>query len=352
MKKLISITLCLIFAITLCGCKSRPQTYSSYLSYYELEETSSITQSNTENSSKPQPDKNSSSSKKEKSWESTVIAPYKVVFYKNGQAVESTDTAQNFKIAKHIESYFKGEDKILRCKCSIMDSQIKTIRTNETAIELFFDKPFTFYGGVISEKTRALFIPLTGDKAGDLIQNNDDNNYDYASGPIKYSTKGLEQFFPDGLDAPKTTIKDHQEQNTSSQKYPNNWESTVIAPYKVVFYKGGKSVASTDTEQNLKIARHIESYFNNKNELAQYDWLLDNAFVNNIKKNETAVELFFDKPFTFYGGIIHERTRVLLIPLTGEDKNMIINDDDGNYEDSSGPLLYYAKGLEQFFPTF
>ena len=47
MKKLTTITLCLIFAITLCGCKSKPQTYSSYLSYHDAEESSS-TKQNTE----------------------------------------------------------------------------------------------------------------------------------------------------------------------------------------------------------------------------------------------------------------------------------------------------------------
>ncbi|MBP3691938.1 MAG: hypothetical protein J6I80_01695 [Clostridia bacterium] len=201
MKKLITITLCLIFAITLCGCKSKPQTYSSYLSYYELEETSSITQSNTENSSKPQPDKNSSSSKQERSWESTVVAPYKVVFYKNGQAVESTDTSQNLKIAKHIESYFKGKDKLAVAKLSVRPYMIYDIKANQTAIELYFDKKVEFYGGVIWSGTQTLLVPLTGDRKNMLFEG--DSKAVYKSGALNYYPNGLEEYLPAVLDKPE-----------------------------------------------------------------------------------------------------------------------------------------------------
>lgn len=336
MKKLAIISFCFIFTLTLCGCKSDKPTQSSYLSY-ELVDSSNSSQPSSESqpSNEPEKPQNTSSQEPQKVKKSTVIAPYKIVFYKNGRSVESADTAQNLKIAKHIESYFKS-GKTMRCHCAIKDSQIKDIRATEMAVEIFFDQSFTFYGGVISEKTRTLFIPLTGDKAGDMIQNNDDGNYDHSGGPIKYAAKSLAQFFPKNLDAPFVP----QESK----------DSTVIAPYKVVFYKNGKTAESTDAVQNLKIAKHIEAYFEGMTEIGQYELLVEESIVNITKSSKTAVELFFDQPFTFCGGIIHERTRTLFIPLTGEYKNMIIDDDDGNYEDAMGPLVYYPKGLIEFFP--
>lgn len=144
--------------------------------------------------------------------------------------------------------------------------------------------------------------------------------------------------------------KPEKPKNTSSQEPQKVKKSTVIAPYKVVFYKNGKTAESTDAVQNLKIAKHIEAYFEGMTEIGQYNLLVEASVVNNTKATETAVELFFDKPFTFCGGIIHERTRTLLIPLTGEYAKMIIDDDDGNYEDAMGPLVYYPKGLIEFFP--
>lgn len=284
MKKLAIISFCIIFALTLCACKSDKLTQSSYLSYDQAQNLNLGNKTNLDSSSestpsgKPEKPQNTSSQEPQKVKKSTVIAPYKIVFYKNGRSVESTDTAQNLKIAKHIESYFKS-DKVTCCNCSIKDSQIKDIRATEMAVEIFFDQSFTFYGGVISEKTRTLFIPLTGDKAGDMIQNNDDGNYDHSSGPIKYAAKSLAQFFPKSLDEPFVP----QESK----------DSTVIAPYKVVFYKNGKTAESTDAVQNLKIAKHIEAYFEGMTEIGQYDLIVDNAVVNKTKGTRASDRIIF-----------------------------------------------------------
>lgn len=194
MQKITAIILCIIFAFILCGCKSDTQI-QSYYSYYETvdvsseQEYSSILQS-------------SSSSEPQKGQKSTVATPSKVIFYKNGQAVESTDKEQNLKIAKHIESYFKGKDQLLKSNSIITDSMVTAIKGQNMAIEVFFDAPTSFYGGVLHKKTVTIFIPIDGQKKGALIETAS-NNYDRSSGPLSYNPQGLEKFFPDAFNHPE-----------------------------------------------------------------------------------------------------------------------------------------------------
>lgn len=193
MKKLTAFILCVIFVLSLCGCKSNSQI-QSYYSYYETVDVSS----EQEYSSDLQ---NNSQSKTQKSWESTVATPSKVVFYKGGQAIEQTDKAANLKIAKQIESYFKGNDKLLKYNSIITDSMVTAIKGQDMAVEVFFDVPTTFYGKkIIDENT--IFIPVSGQKKGMLIEKRS-SNYDRSSGPLGYYPQGLEKFFPDAFNQPE-----------------------------------------------------------------------------------------------------------------------------------------------------
>ncbi|MBQ2933940.1 MAG: hypothetical protein IJE02_04970 [Clostridia bacterium] len=125
---------------------------------------------------------------------STVATPYEVRFYKNGIQTVSTDEEFNFKIAQHIEAAFVRSDSYINeIDLAVTTDLIDKMRKNETAIELRFDTAVKFNDEyVISSDACMLFIPVTGEYANFLFDNN--MSPDYWGGP-RYGDFEIEKFF-------------------------------------------------------------------------------------------------------------------------------------------------------------
>ena len=141
------------------ACKKTPEIVGSSAETSIVEE---VVNSNIQEITQPPLQNQDSPSNKdvvsEKERKSTVIAPTTVTFYKDGMQSISTDKELNYKIARHIEDWYKdagNED--ISCNCYSTDADVLRIKNNETAIELEFDKSFTFYGGHVFKDTRKIF---------------------------------------------------------------------------------------------------------------------------------------------------------------------------------------------------
>ena len=273
-----------------------------------------------------------------KSWKSSVIVPKTVTFYKDGMQTVSTDEELNYKIACHIEDWFRYEESIAAASLSANTDLINEAKRNEMAIELQFDGEVKFYGGVLSDTVRTLFIPITGEYDY-LIFQNSPSNPNYWSGPI-LGEKGLEQFF----DCVQFTPLTEEERR---------WTSTIGTARDIEFYENGKSIGNSDGAFkdypfNRKLSQHIESWFYHKEEVPTVtvlDTPLENAW-----KNETYIMLWFNDN-TFYGKqILSEKSSRLIIPLTGEYAYHIF---EGTYDGMSNVAINIGgSGLEQFFEEF
>lgn len=128
-------------------------------------------------------------------WQSTVISPWKIQLYQNGNFLgEYNDVDFTYKVAQHIESWHIYKEGINQTTDGITAETITNIRNNDTYIELFFSTEITFYDkNMILPETKNLLIPLTGDWAYCIFEAGNDFNYNCFSFPE--GAKGLEQFF-------------------------------------------------------------------------------------------------------------------------------------------------------------
>ncbi len=276
--------------------------------------------------------------KEVRKWQSTVIAPKKITFYKDGMQSVSTDKDFNHKIAKHIESWFKYVTECTSFNGITMSSNITSQKYNSTAVELEFDSEFSFYGGFIQKDERKIFISLDGDYPYTIFTNDGyyDTNWGNMSPVTKFQNKNLEQFF----------VNRQFEEIQPTGK----WESTVYPPMRVQLYKYGELLEeSIDKEFNHKIAQYIESWYIYKEHLEFSDVGIKDTTINDIRQNETYIEMFFNSEIKFYGNnILTKDTCCLLIPLTGDFAYFVFAaNDDYNYDKYNFPEN--SKSLELFF---
>ncbi len=275
-----------------------------------------------------------------KTWKSTVIAPTTVTFYKDGMQSVSHDKELNHKIAKHIESWYQYEDSIAIASLAATTDLINKNRRNETAIELQFDGEIKFYGGVINQKTRTLFIPLTGDDDNLIFHNSTDAPDDW-TGPIGTNGgTGLEKFFDDVKFTPLTEEE-------------KRWQSTIATPGKIKFYEDGQLVGESEDwggyALNRDIAKHIEEWFYKKDKADTVTVMFSNLPIETAWAKDTYIEVHFNHGPTFYGeNIIPIEYDTLIIPITGNYAYHIFV---GDYNRAFSNTAYVTDGdgLEQFF---
>ena len=280
--------------------------------------------------------------KKVRDWESTVIAPTTVTFYKDGATAVSTDKELNLKIAQHIENWFKYEESVGMAATTYTDDQIDDMKRNERAIQLHFDDDITFFGNVKFSNSRTLFITVPENKISTIYHNKIDAPYMW---PIpQMGGMGLVQYFEYVQFAPLTEEE-------------MRWRSTVSAASSIKAYENRKIVGKTenaykDTNFPLKydIMKHIESWFYHKEDVTRIDTCITDTTLKNIKSNEKCLEIHLKYPTTtFYGKqILPLQTYYILIPITGEYAYHIFEGDvDENY--SSVAIVTDGSGLEDYF---
>lgn len=328
MKKIISVILILVVMVGLVSCRSTDNSSSDVSTVQTVD--SSLSQSSTEDETQ-MPPKN-----EETVYQSTIDTPTQVIFYKNGKYGKSTDRKLNLNVAKCVESWYKNyeNDTLPLTKTAVSKEMIAKLMQNETVIELCFDydQEINLLGKIKLEHTYRLLIPLTGNHAYYVFRGN--SAYIYKDGLHAVKGSGLEKYFK-GIKLDKDVKK---------------WQSTVIAPVKVVFYKDGMQSVSTDKELNHKIARHIEKWFQYENSIAVAELAATTDLINYNRRNEMAIELQFDGEIKFYGGVISEKTRTLFIPLTGDNDYLIFSNTLKYPDNWSGPKgTNGGAGLEKFF---
>ncbi len=343
MKKYISFILVLSLLLCLSACKKMPKGDGNSAEVSTVEDVvcfdeDKSTVSQTEIASKQEvvhSEENITSDEDSKKRQSTVIAPKAVIFYKAGMQSVSTDKELNYKIARHIEDWYKDAgDEGVSCLCRSTDADVLRIKNNETAIELEFDKEFKFYGGHVSSKTRKIFIPLTGEK-----------DYVIFAGSTAYggwshyypNGKGLEAFF----------------EGREFEPIPNErWQSTIIAPDRIQLYRNGELLEEhTDQDFNLKVAQYVESWYLYETSI---DSTKNDAYIDVVKKiraNDTYVEIFFYGEIKIYGeSLLSPETHCLLIPLSGEGAGCVFEaGNDYNYKTAHTPKN--AQKMDHFFAS-
>ena len=338
MKKYLSLILCACFILSvLAGCRRLKSDGSS--AYSIVEQTVYVTESADEETKQESEQSPQQTEQQQHYYISTVIAPYEVVFYKDGMQSVSTDKELNLKIAQHIEQWYKYRKSIACCNLAATTDLIRKMRQNETAIELHFDDEIKFYGGVISSNTRTLFISLTGEY-DNLLFSNTMQSPDYWGGPIGTNGgTGLEQYFD-------------YVQFTPLTEEEKRWRSTITTP-SIEFYRYGELICDTgayfsDYQFNYEIAQHIESWFYHKDEIPTIETGIQDKTLTNIRDKETYIELWFGGGTTIYGKqIFSDDSCYLIIPLTGEYAYCIF---EGTYDEfSSVAYMPDGDGLEQYF---
>ncbi len=329
MKKIISVILILVVIMSLASCRKASDDLSSNVSTVNDIEVS-MPQSSTEDETHLPPQNQN----EETVYLSTIDTPKQVVFYKGGKYGKSTDKKLNLKVAKCVESWYKNYENntLPLTKTAVSKEMIAKLMQNETVIEICFDydQEINLLGKIKLEHTYRLLIPLTGEHAYYVFRGN--SSYIYQDGLHAVKGSGLEKYFK-GVKLNDTVKK---------------WESTVIAPEKVIFYKDGMQSVSTDKEFNHKIARHIEAWFQYEDSIAIANLAATTDLINKNRRNEMAIELQFDGEIKFYGGVINPKTRTLFIPLTGNDDNLIFHNSIDATDDWTGPFIA-GDGLEWFF---
>lgn len=334
MKRLFSCLICVLFIVGLfAGCSKEPHEYSEWISYYEV-----VSESDNSSSEKDIPEASLQSSPEPEKikYESSVPTPKYVNFYKGGMWAESKDKSLNRKIAKHIENWFYDytQDNLPVVDMEVTPQFIWETRLGETVIELDFNLPYgenlNFLGKINFEKYDSLFIPLTGPYAYYLFSNKSD--IERQNKPYNLKGSGLEQYF-EGITLDKK-VKD--------------WQSTVIAPTTVTFYKDGATAVSTDKELNHKIAKHIENWFKYKEYRIGLSWAADSDTLRPIKQSEMAIELQFDDEIVFFANPEFKNCRTIFIPVTGKHANIIFHNNITSPHSWMGPVGG-GTGLKQFF---
>lgn len=331
MKKIISVILILVFIVSLTACSKESDDISSNVSTIDDIEIS-VPKNSTEPETQLPPEDNV----EETVYQSTIDTPKEVIFYKGGKFGVSTNQKLNLNVAQCVEAWYKNyeNDTLPLTKTAVSEEMIAKLKQDETVVEICFDydQEINLLGKIKLEHTYRLLIPLTGSQAYYVFRGN--NAYLYKNGLHAVKGNGLEKYF----------------KKVKLDKDVKKWQSTVIAPTKVTFYKEGMQSVSTDKELNHKIARHIESWFQYEDSIAVADLSATTDLINYNRRNEMAIELQFDGEIKFYGGVISSKARTLFIPLTGEDSNLIFNNTIDSPDYWGGPIgTNGGTGLEKFF---
>ena len=331
MKKFTSVILSLIFLLSLVSCRKNINDSSSSLSTLENHYVSSTFTDSTGGTVTNQ------SSLQDNIYQSTVEKPNEVYFYQKGKYGVSSNVNLNYQIVKEVESWYANytTDNIPYTNYAINNNELHEIFLNETVIEIRYDQltQINMLGKVDVGKFSRILIPLTGKYAYYIFRGRDD--YNYHGGQYTLDGSGLEKYF----------------KNISLDKTVRSWESTVIAPVKVTFYKDGKQSVSTDKAFNHQIAKHIESWFKYSTDLCIFNGITTTADITSYKFNNTAILLEFDQEFTFYDDFTHNDTK-LFIMLDGKFPNTVFTSDDyydSNWSNMSPGNPYCENNLEQFF---
>ncbi len=336
MKRYIAAFMCILLVFgLLTGCSKEPEEYSEWISYYELVSDTEDIEENESETDKPQTSSTTSPEERER-FVTTVATPKYVNFYKGGMQYESKDKSLNRKIARHIEKWFYGytQDNLPVVDMEVTPQFIWETRLNETVIELDFNLSYgenlNFLGKVSLERHDRIYIPLTGEYAYYLFSDN--GIIERQNKPYNLKGSGLEQYF----------------EGITLDKKVNDWQSTVIAPTTVTFYKDGASTVSTDKELNHKIAKHIEAWFKYSESTAALKSAGTIDDLLPIKQNKMAIELKFDGEIDLYGGIISPKVRTLFLPVSEKSTSTIYKFTEENPYSWSSPIVG-GSGLEQYF---
>lgn len=335
MKKYLSFVLVLCIMIGVSACKKTPEIVGSSAETSIVEEV--VNSNIQEITQTPLQNQDSSSNKdvvSEKERKSTVIAPTTVTFYKDGMQSISTDKELNYKIARHIEDWYKDAgDEDIMCNCMSTDAGVLRIKNNETAIELEFDKEFKFYGGHVSSNTRKIFIPLTGEEDYTIFSRTPSGQWSH-----KYPNgKGLEEYF----------------EGREYKEIPNDrWKSTITAPATIQLYRNGELLEEhTDQDFNLKVAQYIESWYLYETSIDSGE---DDAYIDVVKRiraNDTYVEIIFHSEIKIHGeNLLSPETYCLLIPLTGEGAGCVF-EAGYDYSYKTVHMPKYIQKMDHFFES-
>ncbi len=139
-----------------------------------------------------------------------------------------------------------------------------------------------------------------------------------------------------------------QTKNLPKTEKPPITQSTISTPYEVCFYKNGMQTISTDKELNLRIARHIEAWFDGKDAIAVAGLAATTDLIREIKLVDWAIELNFDSEINDKNGAFYKNTRTLFLPVTGEYDYLIFSNSIKSPNDWSGPIGG-EDGLEKYF---
>lgn len=271
-------------------------------------------------------------------WQSSVVAPVKVTFYKDGKQSVSTDKEFNHKIAQYIEKWFKYVTTYTAFNGITTTENITYEKYNSTAIEIEFANDVTFNGKVWKDD-RKIFISIDGKHAYTIFTNDGLSDRWGNTSPVnKDADKNLEQFFAGRV----------------YEEIPpaNRWQSTVMPPDKIQLYKNGELLQElSDKDINQQIAQSIESWYLYRENIEFEDTLNAEETIRNIRKNETYVELFFYGEIKFYGKHITDKDACcILIPLTGDYAYcMFVSDNTYNYKQVN--FDGKTKSLESFFDS-
>ncbi|MBQ8741161.1 MAG: hypothetical protein IJY79_06395 [Clostridia bacterium] len=139
-----------------------------------------------------------------------------------------------------------------------------------------------------------------------------------------------------------------QTEESSKTETPQKTKSTITTPYEVRFYKNGMQTISTDKELNLRIARHIEAWFDGQDTIAATNLAATTDLIREIKLSEWAIELNFDSEINDKNAVFGKNTRTLFLPITGEYDYLIFNNSITSPDYWGGPKGA-GDGLEKFF---
>ena len=326
MKKYLAVLLCGLTILSLfTACRKEPETYSSWYSYIEVEDEAD-----------DEAESDATSSNNRIVYNSTIQTPKYMTLYKGGMQTSVEDKTLRLKAAKEIEKLFYdyNSNNLPVADMEVTRKFIWETRLNETVIELEFDIGYydklNILGKIELEKSKRILIPLTGEYAYYLFSGT--HSGEYQNKPFKLNGSGLEKIF----------------EGVTLDKKVRDWESTVIAPTTVTFYKDGATAVSTDKELNLKIAQTIESWFMYRESLVACKCAGDIDNFIPIKNKETAIELLFESEANF-NSAFSSQTYSIFIPLTGEKANQAFHLSFNHPYSWSSPIGVDASILEPYF---
>lgn len=334
MKKTTAIILVFLMLITFVSCRNTGDDTSSVVSTVDA-----ISSAPSETEKAEEKEKVESQTTPEPTFISSIAKPDEVKFYKNGKYGSSKDANKNYEIAKLVESWYKSykQDTLPFCNWEYNAETIDEIKQKETVVEICYEDytQINMLNKIDHGKQRKIMIPLTGRYAYSVFLGKEEYNYTILLGDL--GSSGLEKYFK-GITLDKDVRK---------------WESTVITPAKVTFYKDGKKSVSTESDLNRKIAKYIESWFKYTTMYTSMPAIITDSDIMQQKYNTTAIELEFDSSFAFYGSFINKNERKIFITLDGEHPYHIFTN-DGSYDTNWGNMSPVTRSddrrnLEPFF---